>query len=130
MTPHLSAGQFERLEAELLRRRDQLQGRLTDPLGGASRAEHAHEVLMQDAREASQREGEREIDSALSDIEQRELAEVEQALRRLHAEDGARYGHCIDCAGEVPFERLQAEPQALRCIDCEAAHEAARRRLS
>jgi DnaK suppressor protein len=33
------------------------------------------------------------------------------------------YGICIDCGGEIPFERLQAQPAALRCIACQNAYE-------
>jgi RNA polymerase-binding transcription factor DksA len=36
---------------------------------------------------------------------------------------GASYGRCADCGLEIPFERLKAEPAALRCIDCQRVHE-------
>ena len=49
-----------------------------------------------------------------------ELREVEAALTRL--EDGA-YGICADCGGGIGFERLRAEPEAARCIDCQSRHE-------
>src|SRR4249920_2381569 len=40
-----------------------------------------------------------------------ELRELEAALRRIA--DG-NYGTCVDCGGEVPLARLQAQPGAAR----------------
>ncbi len=50
-----------------------------------------------------------------------ELREVEAALGRL-AE--GHYGYCCDCDEPIPFARLQAYPQATRCITHQAAWEA------
>lgn len=35
--------------------------------------------------------------------------------------DGHRY--CIDCGIEITTKRLLAEPNAVRCIDCQSLHE-------
>jgi len=120
MGTHLTAGQRAGLEAALVQRQHQLDRRLSEHHGGLSRADHAREVLQQDAREAAQREGERGLDMALSDLELRELGEVSAALRRLST--GA-FGRCSACDAEIPFDRLKAEPWALRCVNCEAARE-------
>lgn len=120
MSHHLTAGQKALLEAELVQRQHQLDRRLSDHQGGQSRAEHARDVLQQDVREAAQREGERELDMALSDLELRELGEVSAALKRLH---GADFGRCCDCDAEIPFDRLKVEPWALRCVACEGRRE-------
>ena len=125
MSTHLTVGQRALLEAELQQRQRALAGRLAAQSGGESRAEQAHEVLAQDAREAAQREGEREVGVALTELEERELSEVRQALARLRE---GRYGRCSACGCDIPFERLKAEPQALRCVSCEAEVEATRRR--
>ncbi len=117
---HLTTGQHALLEADLQQRQRQLDRRLREHHGGLSRAEHAREVLLQDGDDAPQREGEREIDMALSDLETLELAAVNQALARL--KDG-RYGSCTDCDADIPFDRPKAEPWALRCIACETAAE-------
>ena len=121
----LTAGQHALLEADLQQRQRQLGRRLREHHGGLSRAEHAREVLLQDGDDAPQREGERELDMALSDLETLELAAVNRALERL--QDG-RYGLCARCEAEIPFDRLKAEPWALRCVACEAQAEAAGRR--
>ncbi len=122
---HLTVGQHALLEADLQQRQRQLGSRLSEHHGGLSRAEHAREVLLQDGDDAPQREGERELDMALSDLETLELAAVTQALARLH--DG-RYGSCADCGADIPFDRLKAEPWALRCVACESAAETAGKR--
>ena len=122
---HLTAGQHALLEADLQQRQRQLGRRLSEHHGGLSRAEHARELLQQDAHDAPQREGDREMDMALSDLETLELAAVSQALARL--QDG-RYGRCADCDAEIPFDRLKAEPWALRCVACETTAEAVGKR--
>jgi DnaK suppressor protein len=124
MAHHLTAGQRALLEAELVQRQHGLDAQLAAHHQGLSRAEHAHAVLEQDGDDAPQREGEREIDMAISDRTLQELGAVSAAIRRVHADD---FGICADCAAEIPFDRLRAEPWALRCVDCESAHEARRR---
>ncbi|MDE1948354.1 MAG: TraR/DksA C4-type zinc finger protein [Burkholderiales bacterium] len=124
MSAHLTPGQKALLEAALVQRQHQLERSLDALQQGLSRAEHAREVLLEDVREAPQREGAREIDMALSDLELREAGEVSAALARLRSD---RYGLCRDCEGEIPFDRLKAEPWALRCVECESLDERARR---
>jgi DnaK suppressor protein len=46
---------------------------------------------------------------------------------RAQAPEGA-YGICVDCGGEIGFGRLQAEPAAARCVECQARHEKIYRR--
>lgn len=125
MSNHLTAGQRALLRAALEQRQHQLDRRLADHLGGRSRAEHAREVLTQDDDDAPQRESEREMDMALSDMETQEVGEVSEALRRI---DGESYGLCVACGNEIPFDRLRAEPWAARCVPCESAREQAAQR--
>lgn len=121
MTAHLTVGQRASLRAELERRQQQLQRQLAAHQGSSSRAEQGDPVREQDADAVPQREGERGLGVALSEMETQELAEVGGALRRLDAE---RYGLCVDCEEEIPFERLKAEPWALRCVACQSKREA------
>jgi DnaK suppressor protein len=120
-TPHhLTAQQWAWLITELEQRYRRLTQQSREHAGGLSRAEHAHEVLEQDADDAPQREGERDLDFALADRDQHALDEVGQALLRVKSAD---YGLCIDCGAPIAFERLKAEPWALRCVECESAYE-------
>lgn len=45
----------------------------------------------------------------------RALADTEAAIERLRRRE---YGHCVACAAEVPFERLEAAPETAVCPRC------------
>jgi DnaK suppressor protein len=120
MSTPLTSGQIALLRSELEQRRAQIRQQLTEHLHGRSRAEHAADVAGQDADDAPQRYPEREIASALTDHERRELEAVNAALQRVEREV---YGVCSDCGTDIPFDRLRAEPWAMRCVACETAHE-------
>ncbi len=49
---------------------------------------------------------------------------VIEALQRL--EDGS-YGLCVDCGSPVPEGRLEAKPEAARCVTCQAKRDRLRR---
>jgi DnaK suppressor protein len=48
---------------------------------------------------------------------------VREALARL---DAGSYGQCVDCGRALPDERLEARPEAERCVDCQQKVEARR----
>ena len=41
------------------------------------------------------------------------------ALARL---DDDTYGQCVDCGHEIPEGRLEARPEAARCVACQAKY--------
>ncbi|MET7463056.1 TraR/DksA C4-type zinc finger protein [Nonomuraea sp. NPDC005501] len=45
---------------------------------------------------------------------------VLDALKRL---DDGTYGRCVDCAEPVPEGRLEARPEAARCVQCQGRRE-------
>lgn len=53
----------------------------------------------------------------LFDEEERRIAEARRALA-----DGS-YGICVNCHRPIPPERLQAVPEAVRCLDCQRLFE-------
>ena len=56
--------------------------------------------------------------------------EAEQvAIAQQRLEDGT-YGICIDCGEEIPEARLEANPEAIRCIKDQERYEAERRARS
>jgi YteA family regulatory protein len=59
---------------------------------------------------------ERGKDLALRDADSLRLGMIDEALERM--EDGS-YGACINCSQEIPYERLEANPAARFCIDCQ-----------
>ena len=50
----------------------------------------------------------------------RELRAVEAARERVAS---GKYGACLDCGRDIPFDRLLAQPTALRCFDCQGRYE-------
>lgn len=61
-----------------------------------------------------------DLDDALIGRHLQELREIEAAKRRLA--DGST-NRCIDCNGDIGYERLLAYPVAVRCIVCQGQHE-------
>ena len=61
-----------------------------------------------------------DLDHAVIGRDLSELRELEAARTRLA--DG-RYGVCDDCGGDIGYERLKANPAAVRCIACQTRHE-------
>lgn len=49
-----------------------------------------------------------------------QLGEIDDALARLAA---GSYGRCVDCGAQIPDARLEARPQAARCLDCQRRSE-------
>lgn len=59
--------------------------------------------------------------SAALDTISDQRAQVEAALGRL---DSGTYGVCVDCGKPVSDERLEARPEAARCMECQTLAEA------
>jgi RNA polymerase-binding transcription factor DksA len=67
-----------------------------------------------------------EADRTLAVLEaaQRQRSQVLDALDRL---DGGSYGTCIGCDRPVPAGRLEARPEAARCVACQSKADRLRR---
>jgi len=50
-----------------------------------------------------------------------------QVLEALHRIDLGTYGTCVDCGALVPEGRLEARPEAARCVTCQAKWDRLRR---
>jgi RNA polymerase-binding transcription factor DksA len=64
--------------------------------------------------------------TALSDAD-REAAAIEALSKQrehlvdaLARVDAGSYGKCVDCGTALPDERLEARPEAARCVSCQA----------
>jgi RNA polymerase-binding protein DksA len=62
----------------------------------------------------------REIDYTLEENEERVLASIDTALKRI--EEGS-FGTCRTCAEPIAIERLEALPYTTQCIDCKRREE-------
>jgi DnaK suppressor protein len=54
------------------------------------------------------------------------LAQQERVRAALERVDAGTYGQCVDCGRDLPDERLEARPEADRCVDCQQKVEARR----
>ncbi|AWE08419.1 molecular chaperone DnaK [Lysinibacillus sp. 2017] len=51
---------------------------------------------------------------ALDELKEEEMEKIQTALRAI---DEETYGKCTECGKEIPFERLEAVPTTLTCIE-------------
>ena len=62
----------------------------------------------------------REIDYTLEENEERVLAAIDAALKRI---EDSTFGTCRSCHQEIAIERLEALPYTTQCIDCKRREE-------
>lgn len=104
-------------QEQLLARRTSLLEQLASLRGGTmGRAEASADHFGRPEDSTAQVSTERELEFALDARESAELDQVDAALRRI---DEGTYGQCIDCGVEIPAPRLQATPEAARCMACQ-----------
>lgn len=84
--------------------------------------EQRRETLMAEIHRDTEHLREEQVATEEADLTRDvvELRHVEAARRRL---DDGTYGICTDCGADIGFERLHAEPEAARCIECQRRHE-------
>jgi DnaK suppressor protein len=78
----------------------------------------------QDPADAGANISESERSEAVLAVARRQRSEVLDALHRI---DLGTYGTCVDCGGLVPEGRLEAKPEAARCVACQGKLDRARR---
>ena len=117
----LDKNQEQRLEHKLRSRQAALRGEIRAALLASS--EERHQELagrVHDAADEAVADLLTDVNLKGMDRDARELAAVSAALARLAQ---GVYGVCIDCGGEIGYRRLEAQPAAARCIECETRHE-------
>lgn len=97
----------------LVKRRDALRKALA---GDLSLLKALREQTSGDVIDFALDSAQDELNSQLAEVESRELASIEVALKRM--EEGT-YGKCQACDSNIPLARLQALPYATNCIDCQ-----------
>jgi DnaK suppressor protein len=118
MNPNLQAA----CQQQLLAQQANLVEQITRQRGGSLDRANAVARAPQPEDDQAQSTTERELAYALDEHESSELAAVRAALQRI--QDGS-YGLCHDCGELIAQARLQATPEAQRCIQCQQAHEKA-----
>lgn len=92
------------------------------------RSEHAGEdtelsTVDQHLADAASNLSDADRETALLEAIAVQRGEVTAALERI--ETGS-YGRCVDCGEPLPDERLEARPEAARCVSCQSRTEGAR----
>lgn len=111
--------------------RARLQERLDTDRSDEAALEHENAGENQDLSSIHQHPGDQgseisELDreNALIERERDEREDIEAALKRI---DDGTYGRCVDCGQPIPDERLEARPEAARCMVDQEKHESALR---
>ena len=90
-----------------------------------ARTDSTRSCHVLDEGESSEVDIQDDIEFALIQMKSETLNRIETALRRIN--DGT-YGGCFECGGEIAEARLRALPFAMRCRECEEAHETSEHR--
>ncbi len=88
-------------------------------LQGEHPAQLAGYGYPQDSADAGANLSENDRTEAILDSARSQRAEVLAALSRV---DDNTYGRCVDCGQQIPDGRLEARPDAARCVSCQAKH--------
>ena len=117
----LTQQQTQKLHTAIEQRRDALLAELREDVERVRR--DRHDELAGSATDA----GDESVATLIADLDHadvgrdlNELRDLEAARARLA--DGS-YGTCADCGSEIGYERLKANPAAMRCIACQTRHE-------
>lgn len=117
----LTSKQFEELRRRVEKRRAELLAELQEDAARARDMPYSeHAGITPDT-------GDESVATLIADLEQADLTRDLDELRAMDAawqriKDGT-YGVCVDCGGEIGYERLAASPAATRCVVCQARHE-------
>ena len=90
-----------------------------------ARTDSTRSCHVLDEGESSEVDIQDDIEFALIQMKSETLNRIDTALRRIN--DGT-YGGCLECGGEIAEARLRALPFAMRCRECEEAHETSEHR--
>jgi DnaK suppressor protein len=102
---------LEEMRDELDRSISVLQGTHPGPLAGSG--------YPQDSADAGSSLSEADRTEAVLLAARSQLDGVLAALARV---EDSSYGQCVDCGQQIPPGRLDARPDAARCVNCQAKY--------
>jgi len=117
-TDPLKPAQIEQLRIQLLAQ----QQELTDLMHNADATTKPVTLDQQSVGRVSRIDAIQQQQMAIANQQQTSdlLKGIELALRRI---DDDSYGDCLECGEPIAYARLQAQPFARLCIDCQSACE-------
>lgn len=125
MSAFFTAGQKAQIEALLLAREHALEQefqQIAEQTGASSesRVAVAAQLLNDDPETAEEHVQDRQVLLERLDLLRHEQVSIGAALIALRE---GRLGFCRHCGADIPFDRLQAQPTAQRCLACEDKQE-------
>ena len=116
MDTSVACKRLEEMRDDLDRTIAVLQGAGPGPVAGSG--------YPQDSADAGSILSEADRTEAILDSARGQRDEVLAALARI---DEGSYGQCVDCGNEIGTGRLEARPEAARCVACQAKYAKRRR---
>ena len=118
--PDLTDKQMKTLREQMLERQRVLVGELNEQRSLTAEEGNEDALVVGDAGDESvaRMVTDLHLQEAGRDLE--ELRDIDGALQRL---EDRSYGQCEQCGNEIGYPRLQAQPTATRCIECQAQYE-------
>ena len=116
MDPNIARARLEELAGELER-----SAAVVEHGGGSDTGELT--TLDQHPADSGTNLADADREEASLEVLRAQLERVREALGRV---DAGTYGRCVDCGRELPDERLDARPEAARCVDCQQRAESVR----
>ncbi|MQA04727.1 MAG: conjugal transfer protein TraR [Streptosporangiales bacterium] len=89
---------------------------LLDELDGTLASLRSSSVTEMEAADAGTGLSDNDRSLAMVEAVEQQRTQTMEALGRL---DEGTYGQCVDCGKPVPEGRLEARPEAARCVDCQ-----------
>ena len=119
--PNLKQDQLKKLEAQLRERQKMLTDEVSEKRHDTASAS-TEEVIGGVGDPGDESVAREQVDLAIEEAERDtdELHDIDAALARIA--DGS-YGTCIDCDIDIDYRRLQAQPAAIRCVECQSKRE-------
>ncbi|MGI8699492.1 MAG: TraR/DksA family transcriptional regulator [Mycobacteriales bacterium] len=116
MDPQSARSRLEQMLADLNESATTLEAEMVGDSGELSTLDQHPADSATDLSDADREE-------AILEVVVAQREQVRAALRRI---DDGTYGTCVDCGTTLPDERLEARPEAARCVQCQAKVEASR----
>ena len=113
----LTSKQITQMQQKLLTLRDELAGMLSDSLESSRPVGLDQPIGRLSRMDALQQQS---MTQASRRAAQLRITKIDTALKRIERND---YGYCMGCEEEIGFARLQAQPEAPFCLDCQSRQE-------
>jgi DnaK suppressor protein len=113
----LTETQIGELKQNLLERLEELNSMLSDSLESSRPVGLDQPIGRLSRMDALQQQS---MTQASRRAAQVRISLIETALHKISRDD---YGYCMECEEEIGFARLQAQPEAPFCLDCQSSKE-------